>query len=165
MSHMGRRVAEARAGRGWDQRRLADEVRRVNPSLGCGVSTISSIETGKARRTSIVYELAQALGVTEKWLMTGQGPKFPGSPVVAPNASVLLDRLCYIVTGVLERLGLERDEAAELMSICREFAEEPLSDDPSTMALRSRIQGQTIARGFLPVGFPQYQPSAKPQAK
>jgi len=163
MSTLGSRVAEARAGRGWDQRRLSDEIRRINPTLGCGVSTISSIETGKARRTSIIYELAEALGVTEKWLMTGQGPKFPSSPVVAPSAAILLDRLCYIVSGVLERLGLDREESAELLAICREFAEAPPPDGAGNMQYLGRIQGLTIARGFFPSGFSQSL--AKPQHK
>lgn len=165
MSHLGRRVAQARAGRGWDQRRLAEEVRKINPSLGCGVSTISSIETGKAKRTSLIYELCQALGVTETWLVTGQGPKFPGSPAIAPNAAILMDRLCSILTGVLERLGLDHEEATELVAVCREFAEEPAPDVADNMGIMGRIQGQTIARGFFPSGFPQYQPSPKPQIK
>lgn len=165
MSTLGKRVAQARAGRGWDQRRLADEIKRINPTLNSGVSTISSIETGKARRTSIVYELAEALGVTERWLMTGEGPKFRGAPAIAPSAAILMDRLCSILTGVLERLGLDHNESAELVAICREFAEEPLHDAAENTEKVGRIQGQTIARGFLPAVFSQYQPSPKPQHK
>jgi transcriptional regulator with XRE-family HTH domain len=165
MTTLGRRVAQARAGRGWDQRRLADEIKRINPTLNSGVSTISSIETGKARRTSIVYELAEALGVTERWLMTGEGPKFRGAPAVAPSAAALMDRLCYILAGVLERLGLDREESAELLAICREFAEEPPPDAGANKESLGRIQGMTIARGFLPSVFSLYQPSPKPSAK
>ncbi len=145
---LGKRVAQARASRGWDQRRLADEVRKINPKLKSGVSTISSIETGKAKRTSMVYELSEALGVNERWLMTGEGPRMRGAPTMPSNVASILDHVFDIVSGSYERLGLSRDEAEALASICREVAEEqPIDGDSASPAAR-RIQGQMIAREY-----------------
>ena len=69
--NIGYRIVAARTALGWKQRQLAEllEARNVMTQ-----QTLSALETGKAKGTTKVLELAEALGVNPQWLQTGEGP-------------------------------------------------------------------------------------------
>lgn len=68
----GDRLREARKGRGLTGSELGDRT-------GIDNSTISRWERGqRAPGGSFVTKLARELGVTERWLMSGEGPREPG---------------------------------------------------------------------------------------
>lgn len=79
MKKLGERVRELRKAKGWSQTHLADEVRRVNPLLTTRQSTIQSIESGGAKKPTIIVELSKALGTNATWLRTGKGAPDPSA--------------------------------------------------------------------------------------
>ena len=68
---IGERLRRARKKAGLTQKQLAEK-------SGVTQVTISHLETGITNKTSQAYELASALGVRTDWLLTGQGPMYPG---------------------------------------------------------------------------------------
>lgn len=66
---VGARVARLRRTKGWKQKELAGRI-------GCSLQQVSKMERGcYAPRASIVVRLAEALGVTADYLLTGKGPR------------------------------------------------------------------------------------------
>ncbi len=72
---IGQRVHDARLAARMTQWELADKLRDINPDLKTSQTTIQSIESGHSQKPHIVYELAQALGVEERWLRLGIGQR------------------------------------------------------------------------------------------
>jgi transcriptional regulator with XRE-family HTH domain len=75
MLTLGERVADARKEKGWSQSELAERIRRLNRALKTKQSTIQSLESGDVERPRFLRELGIALDLSEKWLLTGQGPR------------------------------------------------------------------------------------------
>lgn len=68
MNSLASRLRDARTQRGLSQRDLARKA-------GVGTTTISSIEQGRSRGTTLIVPIAKALGVREEWLVSGKGQK------------------------------------------------------------------------------------------
>lgn len=150
MKTVGERVAFCRREKGWSQPRLADEVRRANPKLKTTQSTIHSIESGGSKKPTILYEIAQALGVNATWLKTGAGPQISAESDQAIDVNELFDHVFEVVAGSYEAIGLPPDEAAALAQLVREVAEEPLARAESPDAQdRRRTLGEFVAHKFL----------------
>lgn len=83
MGNLGNRLSEARKRRNLTQKRLAE-------ISGVPQQTISKIERDDQKSTTQLVELAEALGVTAKWLATGIESGEP-SPIAAtePAGSTL----------------------------------------------------------------------------
>lgn len=86
MSNIGKRLIEARTGKGWSQEDLA---------LKSGVSqgTIGHLESGRNKSSTLLPKIAAALDVTVEWLtgsskQTGESASFP-----AMGAAGLADRI------------------------------------------------------------------------
>ena len=75
MQTLGTRVALVREENKWSQTELADRIRRLNRAFKTKQSTIQSIEADKVQRPRILRELGIVLDVSEKWLLTAQGPR------------------------------------------------------------------------------------------
>lgn len=138
---LGERVAKARKEKGWGQARLAEEVNRINPSLKTPPSTISSIETNISQKPTIIVELAQALGVSERWLKTGKS--------IEPVPEVSSEAVSSALLGTFQAFGLEADDARLLAQIVLESAEEPLSEHPDDFGFARRVLAASATRRFL----------------
>jgi transcriptional regulator with XRE-family HTH domain len=151
MENLGNRVAQARAEKGWDQKRLSKEIKRINPLLKTGPTTISSIENGQSKKPTILYELAKALGVTEHWLKTGKQPKMRAAGgLMDKSAEEAVTALMAGFLGVLQAFEFSPEEADELARIAREAAEEPLTgESPAYYERARRILAASQARKFL----------------
>ncbi len=66
MSTLGERLKLARENKSLSQQEVANRAGMSQP-------TYYKIESGKTKRTTYIHELAQVLGVTPKWLTTGEG--------------------------------------------------------------------------------------------
>lgn len=149
METLGDRVARKRDEKHWSQGQLAAEVRRINPTLKTRQSTIGAIERNESKKPTILYELAKALGVSEKWLKTGRGPETQHQePEI--NLAELLDHIFATVEGTYIELGFDPEAAAELAETVRELALEPLSASSNRdFELARRVLGESAARKFL----------------
>lgn len=79
METIGTRVRRERESQGIERRDLASKT-------GIGYSTLSELERGGMQTTTKLRVIADALGVSQRWLETGKGPKVsdetqPASPV------------------------------------------------------------------------------------
>ena len=111
-SGIGQRVRMMRERKGWSQQQLAERVPGVKQQ------SVDQLEQGKVRRPRFLPELAEALGVREEWLRTGEGRVASPEPEITRDADPHLVR--DIVLGVdqaLKRHGLEMsaDERADLI--------------------------------------------------
>lgn len=111
---LGKRIIEARQARGWTQKTLADTLGR------CSVMSqqaLSQLESGKTHSTRYLWELAALLGVSPRWLGTGEGtmqdddaksrmPLPPASDTLQPLLAKLyeLDRAGELPAPVVEGL-------------------------------------------------------------
>lgn len=80
---LGKRVREQRLEARITQQQLADLV-------GTSQSTINSLESRDSAKSDLDHDLAEALGVTVRWLRTGEYPKFPptvSEPLADYNAA------------------------------------------------------------------------------
>ncbi len=64
---LGDRIRERRKAAGWSQAKLSTE-------SGISQQMLSKLERGVAFGTTEIVPLARALGVSPKWLETGEGP-------------------------------------------------------------------------------------------
>ncbi len=71
----GQRIAQERMSRDWSQQELADKVNR--PGGQISQTGIDKLEKRDAKRPRYSAEIAAALGVNERWLLTGKGAKEP----------------------------------------------------------------------------------------
>lgn len=145
---LGSRVARARDDKGWSQKELARQVRRVNAALTTNYSTISSIETGKSQAPTILNELAIALGVTETWLRTGNGTK-AAEQISHNEVSLILEHLREAVFASYEVVGIPPDYARELVELVFESAQEPISAGEVPQPRDRRILAASLTRRFL----------------
>lgn len=68
---MGERIAHLRRNKGWSQAKLAK-------ILGLSTSTVAMYEQGRREPPiSVIIALANALGVTIDYLITGHPPQYP----------------------------------------------------------------------------------------
>lgn len=72
MDTIGSRVRQEREAQGVDRKELANRT-------GIGYSTISELERGGMQTTTKLRLIADALGVSLRWLETGKGPKEPAA--------------------------------------------------------------------------------------
>lgn len=92
MQTLATRLAWARERRGWTQNELSD-------ASGVKQGTISKIERGDQHRTSFVTDLAEALGVSARWLADGTGTAYTvkdAEPSYEINASPRPRRIMVI---------------------------------------------------------------------
>lgn len=69
---LGKRIQLVRLERGWEQ---ADLVEAAN---GCiSQQALSNLEVRDSKTSEHLFAVADALGVSARWLMTGEGDKFP----------------------------------------------------------------------------------------
>ncbi len=73
-SELGQRVRMMRERKGWSQKELAERIPGVKQQ------SIDQLEQGKIRRPRYLPELAEAFGVREEWLRTGEGRMAPPVP-------------------------------------------------------------------------------------
>jgi len=76
MNTLSSRLREVRLQRKLSQAELAKKA-------GVASTTISSIEQGRNRGTTLIVPIAKALGVREEWLVSGKGKKEAGVEPVA----------------------------------------------------------------------------------
>lgn len=70
--NMGKRIAVRLSELGWRQTDLLDKVPDLSPG------TLSAIILRDSKRSEFASQIADALGVTGKWLQEGREPKFAG---------------------------------------------------------------------------------------
>lgn len=156
MSYLGKRVIALRREKGWDQQRLADELRRANPGLRTSKSTISAIETGRAATTGILVDLAQVFGVTADWLQTGQGPRLPDMEMrKLKDPRTILESVFSAVSGSYEVLGLSVEEAEALARLVLEVAEKSVL--PSLVHDAQNLKRQLGADAALKVAHKSHK--------
>lgn len=149
MDNLGARVKRKRDEKGWSQTDLASEVKRINRSLTTRQSSIAAIEDGTSKKPTILYELAKALGVSEEWLKTGKEPTKDASSTET-HASPDYDLIFAAVKGSYRMLGLDQDEADELVTLVREVCEDPLTPSATDDPISSRrILAESATRKFL----------------
>ena len=98
MTSLGERVRTRRKELGWTQGRLASEVSLLGYSIP--QQSIATIETRGNVRPQCLWELCRALGVEERWLVHGEGPKDRNSGPIAYERDLLFE----VVHGVEEAL-------------------------------------------------------------
>jgi len=101
-SELGQRVRTLRERNGWSQKELASRIPGVRQQ------SIHQLEQGGIRWPRYLSELAEALGVREEWLRTGQGRMVPSKPEADRDDDPGLVR--DVVLGVdqaLKRHGIE----------------------------------------------------------
>lgn len=79
---LGERIREEREAQGISRVDLAKHA-------GIAVSTLSDLELGLSKGTTVLHKIAFKLGVSSHWLETGKGKKEP--QLVDPSQSVGLD--------------------------------------------------------------------------
>lgn len=67
---IGKRIIAARQARGWTQKTLATLLESCNVM---SQQSLSALETGHTQSTRHLWELAALLGVSPRWLGTGEG--------------------------------------------------------------------------------------------
>jgi transcriptional regulator with XRE-family HTH domain len=151
METLGDRVAKARMEKGWEQKDLVKQVRKINPRLKTAASTISSIERGFSEKPTIIVELAQALGVTENWLKTGKPPKERTNQAITErNTEEALTAVFAALLGVLQAMKFSAEEADEIAAYVRGVAEEPLTGEPPEEFARARrILAASLTHKYL----------------
>lgn len=84
---IGERVARLRRGKGWKQKELASQV-------GCSLQQVSKLERGAwMPRMSVIVRLAETFNVTADYLLTGRGPRHPGTDLRLRERLPALERL------------------------------------------------------------------------
>lgn len=83
---IGSRIVEVLERKGWKQADLL----RAAPTVG--QTTLSQIIARDNSATEVLFELADALGVSARWLQTGVEPP-PGVDLDAPQVNVALAQL------------------------------------------------------------------------
>lgn len=84
METIGTRVRRERESQGIERRELASKT-------GIGYSTLAELERGGMQTTTKLRVIADALGVSQRWLETGKGPKHIGEGGGAPAVSAVLE--------------------------------------------------------------------------
>lgn len=80
---IGDRIRERRKAAGWSQAKLSTE-------SGISQQMLSKLERGVAFGTTEIVPLARALGVSPKWLETGEGP-MQGDDLAADERELLAE--------------------------------------------------------------------------
>lgn len=70
MNTVGERVRREREAQGIERKAFAERI-------GMGYSTLAELERGGMQTTTKLRVIAEALGVSQKWLETGRGSKLP----------------------------------------------------------------------------------------
>lgn len=83
MENIGTRVRRERESQGMERRDLASKT-------GIGYSTLAELERGGMRTTTKLRAIAEALGVSQRWLETGKGPKVASDDAPAASVSSVL---------------------------------------------------------------------------
>ncbi len=84
METIGTRVRRERESQGIERRELASKT-------GIGYSTLAELERGGMQTTTKLRVIADALGVSQRWLETGKGPKHIGEGGGSPAVSAVLE--------------------------------------------------------------------------
>lgn len=84
METIGTRVRRERESQGIERRDLASKT-------GIGYSTLSELERGGMQTTTKLRVIADALGVSQRWLETGKGPKVADEAPPASAVSAFLE--------------------------------------------------------------------------
>ena len=114
---IGEQIKKARRNAGLTQKQLGDALG------GKGISTISEWESGKrSPDIELIPKLAEVLGVSQSWLMTGDTPiKHNYIHVVDENGERIIDvinddrpqtREARIISGGIDKLPKEQREQA-----------------------------------------------------
>lgn len=106
-NQLGVRVRQLREERGWSQSELAQRLPNVRQQ------SIDQLEQGKVRRPRFLHELAQALGTTVNWLMSGKGGKarMAATPAMADVDVGLLKDVLLVVEKIESERKLKFDHA------------------------------------------------------
>lgn len=108
MDSIGTRVRLEREAQGIDRKELT----RLT---GIGYSTISELERGGMQTSTKLRVIADALGVSLRWLETGKGPKVAAEP--APAEDDYIDVIGYSQAVGLGAAGAEAVDYAETHSL------------------------------------------------
>ncbi|MEN4919690.1 S24 family peptidase [Achromobacter spanius] len=115
MEHIAARLKAARSHRGISQAALAKMV-------GCGQSSIASIENGRNHSSALLLPIAVALRVNPVWLMAGTGEML--DPIVAGDKSVFEQSFDPSDEGLIQKAAA-RQEAGMIRLWDREEDLEP----------------------------------------
>lgn len=108
MNTIGERIKEARRVRGMSRPQLAEAAKIKYP-------TLAGIENNDQAGTTQLPLIAEALGVSAKWLQTGKGPMEVGLPPVEQDDYA--DVIGYSQAVGLGAAGAEAEEYAETHSL------------------------------------------------
>lgn len=127
----GARLKEARKARGLTSTDLGARA-------GMDNSAISRWENGqRAPRGVFVSRLARELGVTERWLLTGEGPREPGPVQLdTPIGAAALDVVLFQYNWPDD---VSSEVVTEVEALARADAHSPAGRDRSASAWRHRI--------------------------
>ena len=96
MSTFAERLADSRQAKGISQSELA---RRI----GVKPQSVQALESGEARATKFIVEIANELGVRPAWLKDGRGPREPDiTPAEAELLLIDQSLMFQIIEGILQ---------------------------------------------------------------
>ncbi len=101
MKSIGKRIAYAREIRGMTQQQLAD-------AIGNSQSAIGNWEKDAREKPRNLLLLAEALGVSAKWIEFGDGPMVPENPRLRPDVCDLAVLIDARLTALRIALGLHK---------------------------------------------------------
>jgi transcriptional regulator with XRE-family HTH domain len=90
MTDLGKRIAARREALGFSQKELGQRVGELSNQPAMTQQAIDKIERGVTKRTGSLAEIADALGVTIRYLKTGEedAPTLPGLQAAPANGSI-----------------------------------------------------------------------------
>ena len=94
---LGMRIAFLRLGKGWSEAGLAHRI-------GCSAGMVSAYERGRQKPSSdMLLRLAEAFGVTTKYLLTGETQPFDSSErLEEPHITVRIEALIQYLSTTSE---------------------------------------------------------------
>lgn len=127
---LGMRVRQLREERGWSQSELAAHLPGVKQQ------SVDQLEQGRVVRPRFLPELADALGASMQWLLTGEGERRPAPQAEASVDSDLLRDVVVAVETVIahNKTHLSTEERARLIAALYELMQREEKRDSQSMA-------------------------------
>jgi transcriptional regulator with XRE-family HTH domain len=138
METIGARVRREREAQGLSRQDLGRAV-------GMGYSTLAELERGGMQTSTKLHLIAEALGVSVRWLETGKGAKAVPRPAPASHAAGLdvgkLADLLATVEAAVEKAGVTVPARVRARLVATLYADEEASAAASAQAVQAALVG------------------------